>query len=71
MISSDNPKTFLVTMVFIISIMFVSRAESGENWTYCYNKSSNRIYFLETKELKKTKIHVMEKLIFRVIKIII
>ena len=55
MIFSDYPRTFLVIMIFIISTMFLPKAESKGHWTYCYNKSSNRIYFLEISELKKIK----------------
>ena len=48
-------KIFFTITIFIISFLYFFKAESGESWTYCYNKSSNRIYFLEMKELKKNK----------------
>ncbi len=65
MIFSDHPKTFLMIIIFVISTMFLSRAESRESWTHCYNRSSNRIYFLEIEELKKNKKSCQGKIYFQ------
>ena len=56
MIFFDYPKTFLTVIVFLLFMLNFPKAKAQENnWIHCYDESSNRIYFLETEELKSNK----------------
>ena len=49
-------KILLMIMVFILPTkVSLAKKKTKQNWIYCYNESSNRIYFLTIKRFKKNK----------------